>query len=222
MGLIGCSTGSIEKKPSEQNSNVVEKTAAPQQLSVAESGYSVDADGFMTYAAVVENPNSNWLANYPKVTVTAKDANGAILFSHDDSITYLFPNGKQAITGFTSVDGSKVASVEATAYQSDKNWTEEDVQGADADSLFEVTNLNEMINEYGRISYTGEVSNKTDQDASAIKISVVLRNAAGAIVGGYYTYVNDVQPGGTSPFQMQATGTPPEHAGYEVYAYLAY
>lgn len=220
--LCGCGSGTVEQKPSDPAANQVEKTEAPDPLVVSEQGYSVDADGYMAYAAIIENPNSNWAADYPKITVTAKDETGAIVFSHDAGVSYIFAGGKQAVTGFTDVKDKSVASLEVTAYVPDSKWMEHEAQGAEADALFEVSNVNEVDEGYGRISYTGEVANRTDANASAIKIAVVLRDANGSIVAGYDGYANDIQPSGSAPFQIYAFGTAPEHASFEAYSYQAY
>lgn len=221
--LAGCSSNTVESRPSEEPaSNLVQKEEAPKDLNVVESGWSEQADGMISYAAIVENPNAAWMANYANVTVTGKDANGAILFSNKDTLPYVFPGGKQAICSGANVDAASLSDIEVTASVADKNWTQETVQAADADTVLQVTNLNEIAGEYGDYSFTGELLSNMDDPMNAVHISIVIRDESGAIVRGCDTYVNDVAPGSTTPFQAYAFGDMPEHASYEAYAVYAY
>lgn len=221
--LAGCSSSTVESKPSEEpTSNQVQKEAAPENLNVVESGWSEEADGMISYAVIVENPNAAWMANYANVTVSGKDENGAVLFSNQESLPYLFPGGKQAICSGANVDAAALSRIEVTASVSERNWTQETVQAADADAVLQVTNLNEIAGEYGDYSFTGELVSNMKEAANSVHVSIVIRDASGSIVRGCDTYVNDVMPGSTTPFQAYAFGDMPEHASYEAYAVYAY
>lgn len=74
--------------------------------------------------------------------------------------------------------------------------------------MFEVSGLSAQDSGYGTVNFVGEVTNLTDADRDQAAVVVLLRDEAGAIVGGYTSFVSNVPAGGTTSFDVLGYGVP--------------
>ena len=220
-GLAGCSQ---DEEPSKQNEPATAETteeAEPSPLEVSECGFYTDEYGTVHYAAIVTNPNMDWSAERISTTASALDEGGNVIDTANDSITLMFENGKTAISG-TMMPNSAPASISLQASVGSNGWSKQDVTMDEFYSNLYVDGLNESVNEYGTTTFAGTVVNNLEGSFSLTRINIVIRDAAGAIVGGAFTYVNgELAAGATAPFSADARGVP-EHASIEAYVDCGY
>ena len=89
-----------------------------------------------------------------------------------------------------------------------------DTTGVIPSSSFAVSNTNEIVQDYGSVSYTGEITNNSDSDIDMVAVTVILKNN-GAIVYGDTTYVDNLSAGSTRPFEISEYNLP-EHSEYVI------
>ena len=77
-----------------------------------------------------------------------------------------------------------------------------------------------MPDSYGGVSCTGELTANYDLDKkqySQVAVSVIARDASGAINYGNTTFVDTPSKGESEPFEISCFNMP-EHSSFEVYA----
>lgn len=223
-GLAGCSQSEESEEPSEQNEPAtaeVVQESEPSPLEVSECGFYTDEYGTVHYAAIVTNPNMEWSAESISTTASALDESGNVIDTANDSITLMFENGKTAISG-TMAPNSAPSSVSVQASVRSNGWSKQDVTMDEFYSNLYVDGLNETTSEYGSTTFAGTVVNNLNGAFSLTRVNIVIRDAAGAIVGGFFTYVNgELAAGASAPFSVDAYGVP-EHASVEAYIDCGY
>lgn len=215
--LVGCSGGANEEEQVENEPATAQVSdATPAPLEVLESGYYED-EGYIYYAVVFENPNDSWLANYPSVTVTGYDEDDAVVFSQDETCSVLFPGQKAYITNLA--DGSGVDRVEVEPSMSDDDWQREvDVSGAEVEALLEISDQKVTKDEYGGATVTGKVTSSYDEQLSSVRIDAILRDEDGEILGGDYTFIDNLDAGKTKAFEMNIYDLPKGFDEVEIHA----
>lgn len=219
LSLAGCSGQTQEEGSNQVNEPATTDAVTenePLELEVVESGFYFDSYGTAHFAAIVSNPNSSWAAENIRVTVAARDAEGNVVDTLDDSITLMFPDGQTAICGDMGAPES-TESLEVKASVNSSGWTKQDITQKDFYDQLQITNITESIDEWGETTVAGEIANNTEGAFSGTRVQVVFRNADGSIVGGAYTYVNgELASGSTAPFSTLSQEVP-EHASVEAY-----
>lgn len=220
-GLAGCSQDEEPSKQNEPATAEATEEAEPSPLEVSECGFYTDEYGTVHYAAIVTNPNMDWSAERISTTASALDEGGNVIDTANDSITLMFENGKTAISG-TMMPNAVPASISVQVSVGSNGWSKQDVTMDEFYSNLYVDGLNESVSEYGTTTFAGTVVNNLDGSFSLTRINIVIRDAAGAIVGGAFTYVNgELAAGATAPFSADARGVP-EHASIEAYVDCGY
>lgn len=217
-GLLGCSSAetesSSETDSSTEASSKSTEASTPQDLVLIETGWSVDESGYVHYGFGLENPNENYEAQFPVITITGRDADGKIVFSDDQTLSFLNAKGTCHFASQAG-NGNVPDTVEFTVSVSSYNWVENANQYPD---IYTVSNTNVVKGSYGTTSFTGEVTvNKEWSDVTMIAVSVILRNDTGEIVYGDLTFVDNPVEGQTKPFEIPCYNLP-SYASYEIYA----
>lgn len=223
FALAGCSGGNVDTKADAPEAPQPESTAPavaesessdPLPLELIETGYSVSEDGYVFYGVGIKNPNTNFEAEFPVIQITGKDADGKIVFSDDQTLMFMLP-GAEYYFGGQAGNGTKPEIVEFSASTSKDNWIPNDKQSM---AIYDISNANEVVGEFGDVSYTGELTVLEEwDDVTSACVNVILRNEAGEIVYGDYTFVELPSSGESAPFELHAYDVP-DHASYEIYA----
>lgn len=219
LGVSGCSGQAQDEGSAQVNEPATTDAVTenePLDLEVVESGFYFDSYGSAHFAAIVSNPNSTWAAENIRVTVAARDADGNVIDTLDDSITLMFPDGQTAICGdMGAPEGT--SSLDVTVSVGSNGWTQQDITQKDFYDQLPITNITESVDEWGETTVAGEVANNTEGAFSGTRVQVVFSNADGGIVGGTYTYINgELAAGSTAPFSTISQEVP-EHASVEAY-----
>ena len=201
-------TKSSESKESKKVEN--------QDITITESGYSISDDGmgdiYAYFGFTVNNPNSDTASQFPVVTITAKGEDGSIIATYDQTLYFIAPNDSVSFGSVLDCNGKVPATVEFSA--SSGTFVAGTTSGVVPTSSFTISNTNEIVEEYGSTSYTGEVANNSDSDFDNVAVTVLLKNN-GEIVYGNTTYVSGVTAGSTKPFELSEYNVP-EHTEYVI------
>lgn len=214
--LAGCTSEEARKAEPENTQPAVEQSVAavPEDLQLIETGYTVDESGYVQFAVGVRNPNKDFEAQRYILRIAGKDDAGKIVFSDDQMMNFLQPEGEDWFA-CTAGNGTAPSTVEFDLSIKDDNWVESDHV---AEAVYTIENVSEIVGDYGNVSYTGEITaNKEWSDVGSAWVSAILRDDAGAIVGGCFTYVDVSKQGETVPFEIAAYDVP-EHSSFEVNA----
>lgn len=223
LSLSACggsdSSSSDSKKSSAKTAEAKKsKKVENQDVVLTESGYSIKDDGmgnvYAYYGFTLQNPNTESASQFPVVTVTAKGEDGSIIATYDQTLYFIAPTDSVSFGSVLDCNGKVPATVELSA--SSGTFVSGKTSGVVSTSSFEVSNTNEIPQEYGETSYTGEVTNKSASDFDNVAITILLKNN-GQIVYGDTTYVSDLTAGATKPFELSEYDVP-EHTEYVITA----
>lgn len=204
--LAGCASPSdpapVESAPSATEQQADPAPAQENKVTVTDSGWSVDDQGYVHYGIIVKNEGAQ-SALFPAIKVTGKDAEGGVISSDEQTLMEILP-GQELAWGGQAGNGNAPATVEFELSVGSGNWTDAEP----AEPTLEVSGLNAQDSGYGTVNFVGEVTNLTDADMDQAAVVVLLRDAAGAIVGGYTGFASNVPAGGTTSFDVLGYGVP--------------
>lgn len=197
-------------------------TADLLPLELVDSGFAVK-DGYDTYyiqyAVIVKNPNTERAVEFPKVRLTARDADGAVLGTDDIVGSSIQPGG----TWYSAFQGPSVDSEPATVdfeiiQPDDGDWVSPDR----IDNAGEPLSVENPIKREDKI--VGEVSNPNNFDISSVAVVVLFRDDSGKLLAGETTYTDKVSAGGKIPFELSLWGADDGYItdNFDVYAYPWY
>lgn len=190
---------------------------AHEALSLIETGWTADPSGYINYGFGLQNSNENAAVLFPTVTITGRDSNGVVLFSDDQVLNFVYP-GQTVYFGFTAGGGTAPASVDFKI----KKPTELDLKSNVGKPLaLSVSNASAVDDGMLGMKFTGEVElmggEHLDPSMGGAALTVILRNAEGSIVFGNTTFVDSLQEGESTPFEIRCFSVP-DHATYEIHA----
>lgn len=204
--LAGCASPSgqepADSAPSASEQQASQAPAQENKLTVVDSGWSADEQGYIHYGIIIKNEGAQG-ALFPVIKVTGKDADGAVISSDEQTLMEINP-GQELAWGGQAGNGAAPATVEFELSVGSSNWQDADA----AEPMFEVSGLSAQDSGYGTVNFVGEVTNLTDADVDQAAVVVLLRDGAGAIVGGYTSFVSNVSAGGTTSFDVLGYGVP--------------
>lgn len=204
--LAGCASPSgqepADSAPSASEQQANQAPAQENKLTVVDSGWSADEQGYVHYGIIIKNEGAQG-ALFPVIKVTGKDADGAVISSDEQTLMEINP-GQELAWGGQAGNGTAPATVEFELSVGSSNWQDADA----AEPMFEVSGLSAQDSGYGTVNFVGEVTNLTDADRDQAAVVVLLRDEAGAIVGGYTSFVSNVPAGGTTSFDVLGYGVP--------------
>lgn len=207
IALIIC----LFNKENKKNKSDANETS----ITIQNSGWNfVEADtgNYISYGIELINNSKNKLAKEPIIKVIGKDKDGKELFNIDESITYLSPNQKTHF-GKTFLSKEKPDSVDISIKIEDDNFIEtKDITYIGKDDI-KLSNIEET-KENDIIHYTGEIENRSSNNISQLLVSIIYKKD-NIIVGGTYSYINNVSSNKTTPLVIDAMNIP-EYDKYEI------
>ncbi len=214
--FLGCSSSSSSGSGGETSSTKsAADTSSPTNLTLDETGYSVTSSGYVKYGFKMSNPNNNYMAQYPVISITGKAADGSIIFADKQTMMKIY-SGETISYGGQAGNGTPPTTVEFTISVDDRNWKKTTDTRSD---LYTISAPNVVVGQYGNTSFTGQIAlNKEDDSATKPAVTVLLRDGAGKIVYGQTTYVSTaLSVGAPQAFELSIY-KPPEYANYEISA----
>lgn len=231
------STYAIGQEFSEQASSMVAEAAAEtasaekaafsnaadfddaQKVQLTDSGYTVTYDDSFSnvyYAIRVSNPNAGYTVHIPVATITVRADDGTIITTNDQKLPSMTPGDTIYYASSISYEAdTKVGSVDISVSNVKKAY-EKGIAGAVPSSAVVLSNPKEQTGTYSNI-YTGEVTNNSVTDFNLTAVVLIYRYK-GEIVGGDRTFIDDLEAGGTKPFQLETYLRPDQYDSYELHA----
>ncbi len=213
------STGVLEALDMDDASPGNDSTIAQEAreaLVVSESWWSPRDNGYFEYLFALTNTSDSVTVDYPMVRITGRDAAGAVVTTIEDGVMAIAPGQTVYKFGIRG-SGTPPAEVEFSTALVTGSFAHEQV---DAPSAFSITGLNAFSGTFGT-SFIGELTAEhlgSDAEiASSAAVTVVLRDEAGAIVGGTTEYCQLPSEGETVPFETTPLEVP-AYASMEAHA----
>lgn len=219
------STATAEASATADSSATAEATgtkpaAKPQALQIAESGYSVVSGPRVEYAFYLRNPNKAYGAQFPMVDVVMRDSKGSVIGS--STVTFgrwLMPGETAAYAGEVDPRGLKPAKVTfepvdpALAFK----WKPAAEAWSEPAGVLK-TKRHKATKTRGGVSFTGVVLKPPVIGVDEYLVSIILRDKAKRIVGGYTGSYDEILTGSEGPFKVDSVRSVPNFATFEVYA----
>lgn len=189
-------------------------------LELKETGWhaelnSIDNNIYIRFCGIINNPNEKLIANYPKLKITAKDKDGKILGTEEQTAAIIMPGDTSPICGLFSIQTDSMDGVELNftvdcSELSQDNSMHKNVRTTD----FKIDNVSEIQGDYYD-TITGEITNEFSNEIEMANLIVIMRKD-GKIVNVNNTFLDDLKVGEPTAFEVEMTYE--EHDSVEVYA----
>jgi hypothetical protein len=192
-------SGHTKKKPKSKK-----KPAAPSNvLTVTGQGFTQlqpddIGDSSASVAAVVKWNSTSEIASGVEVTLTLSNAAGTVVSSDTENVGAIFPGQSAAVVENPQVSGAASLRVQALV---------ENTQNLPAGKVSPTLTTSGVVNAPGEFgsTTTGTITSTSSKDLKEVSADAVYLNAAGAIIGGDFTFVDFVPANGSTSFQIQGT-----------------
>lgn len=177
-------------------------------LSITESGWSIDSQGYVHYGVALANTSDAIIVDYPEVIITGRAQDGTVVFTGSQTMNTLFPGQTIEIGGLAG-DGVAPNTVEFTVGRP-ADYAVRSAVGEP--SQLEATAPAANVDDYGTTLFTGEVTVVSDGDeqtnSNQIWLTLILRDESGQIVFGSYTFVTRPAEGESAAYQFYEPDIP--------------
>ena len=190
-----------------------------QQVTLENGTYSwvTDEDSCTLYYAVkIHNPNEEYAVQFPKIQITARSEDNAILKTEEQTLLGIAANDTIVYANEIYYEGKAPASVDMSVGNEDRNYMHQEGSDIIRQADLAISNVNENVGEY-ETTYTGELTNNSTLDLDTASVILVFKKGED-MIGGICTYVDGLRSGETKPFEISSYGNLPEFDSYEVYA----
>lgn len=179
-----------------------------QPLKITASGYALNGST-LTYAVVIENPNSAYLVNQTVLAVNAYSADGKLLSGDPFRVISLLPGQKLGISrGINLCDGDVVDHIEVAIGSGDFT--------ASGQTTY-LTSENVILLD-GAVG--GDLVNQSGMEIKVVYATAIVYDENDQVIGGGFQTVDVIAAGGRASVQIPVVvnGTP---ARAELYAVLS-
>lgn len=185
------------------------------ELSIAESGWSVDGHGYVHFGIGLKNSDGPAAIAFPTIKVYGYDADDNLIFTDEKTYSAIEP-GQTVYFGDQTGNGTAPARVEFEAV------TPSGVALAAATEapVYEIFDSTESAGADGMQSFLAKLklqSAPSDFDKTQVFLSAILRDKQGKIIAGYNNFCDCPAVGSTTPVSVDVHN-PPAHASCDIYA----
>lgn len=177
---------------------------ASKALVLSKQGFGYSSDfGFLGYGFIVENPNANQAFEQSLFQVAIYDDSGVVIGTDDGYINLLSRGEKLGVGGDISIpDGLTPKQIVVQVLKGDTS-------SSAAAQMFSTDNVKYVAGSYSSKA-TGSVKNLTDKTLTDIRVSAIVYNEAGDIIGGGFGYLDFVPANGqvAADVTITASGVP--------------
>jgi hypothetical protein len=209
-----------EKTPAPTNAAAAattQATRAPQrQVTITAFGFGIPTGSFtigtLGYGFTIRNENAAEAAESVSVQIAFQDAAGTVVGTDSASIAYLGPGEHTGLAG-TSFASTVKTATKMTVQALPSKWT-----AIGPVPTFTFTGTAYLAEQFST-KVTGIIKSPFAKDYKLVRVSAIGVDAAGAIVGGGYGFVDFVPANGTAAVSISYTGKTP--ANVALYAQLS-
>ena len=189
-------------------------------LTVADKGVTVVEDRFDpakregTFAAIIDNPNPDWLAQGVQVDVQFLDEGGNPVGSDNAFVEIVLPGQRVAVSGLF-FDAPTVPVVDLTVAIDVARWRETSA----GDGEFTTHDVVTAPAEFSGVKTTFVLQSSFPRPLTDVGVTAVYRGVFGQIVGGYDTFIDHVEPNVDTPAEIAMLANIPieQITGTELY-----
>lgn len=215
VSMTACSGGRRMANPLKSKSNLKQVSAAetnqkvqvenvPEPLQLAESNYAVKRgpDAFyIQYAFIVKNPNTEKGVRFPKIRITAKNANDEILGTTDIVGKEIGTTGMWYSASQAFHTDEEPAAVDFEIIQpGDSDWVPQKYLEYPGEEL-QIENAAKRSDKI-----VGEISNPNNYEINGAAVIVLFRDDTGRLLAGKTTYTKNITANGKIPFELSLFG----------------
>ncbi len=185
------------------------------ELSIVESGWSADEDGYVYFGIGLKNSNGSAAIAFPTVKICGYDANGNVIFT-DEKIYSAIEPGQTVYFGDQTGNGTAPARVEFKAVKPSGVALDTPTEAP----TYKIFDNGESDGADGMHSFLAKLklqSAPSDFDKTQVFLSAILRDEQGRIVAGYDEFTDCPAVGSTVPVSIDVYN-PPKHASCDIYA----
>ncbi len=191
--------------------------SAPVPLAMADSGWALSENGYVTWGFILENTNVDAGAENVTVRISMKDAGGAELGTQDVAVKRIMPGATVALGGEDADPHGKVpATVDFEVLDPGAGWKRADAMAPVGFKALTVVDP-KAGKEGMTTSFTGQLKNPNDSAFEQVAVTVLLRDKTGKIFYGGYNTVDNVKAGATVPYRADMLGAA-DYATFEMSA----
>lgn len=213
-------SSSQNRQPSSASASGKANTASDTsrlsaELSIVESGWSADEDGYVYFGIGLKNSNGSAAIAFPTVKICGYDANGNVIFT-DEKIYSAIEPGQTVYFGDQTGNGTAPARVEFKAVKPSGIA----LTAATEAPTYKIFDNGESDGADDMHSFTAKLklqSAPSGFDETQVFLSAILRDKQGNIVAGYDNFCDCPAVGSTVPVSIDVND-PPEHASCDIYA----
>lgn len=188
-----------DKDDAAQDADVQE---AREALSITDSWWDVDSGGYLVFAFGLTDASADLTIEYPIVRVVGRDAAGEVVLTHEQVCSVAGPGQTLYFAGYADAADQ----VESVSFDIVTPLDFTVRRGSGDQSTFEVVSLHTSDSMFGMVA-TGEMrAERIGSDAEiamGCAVTVILRDATGAIVWAETGSTELPQEGETVPFEVQ-------------------
>lgn len=172
-------------------------------LKLTETGWSIDANGYISYAFALKNTSDDLLVDFPAVTITGYDDAGSVVSSDTMTLAALYPGQTQYCASIAG-NGAGADTVEFSIGMPN-DWGVGRTAGSA--STYEIIDAALVGNGFGGSAATGKVRLAIAGDdmktaMGSIALTALVRDDAGSIVASGETYIDMIPEGSTASFEI--------------------
>lgn len=176
-----------------------------------------DDTGYVSFCGMIYNPNESLIAEFPKLTVTVKNANGDILATETQVGSIVMPEDTVTLCGMLTMP---LADLEADANISfsviSEDFSVSSTYQKARSTDFVISSVSEHSGDFENY-ITGEITNNYNEKVSMVNLSIVLRKS-GEIVYIENTFLNNLNAGETRAFEFSRYHDYPDHDTIDISA----
>ena len=165
-------------------------------------------NSYASEAAVLKWNSTNEYASEVQVTITLNNAAGAVVNSDEETVAVMYPGETVAVTHSGQVTGAASMKVQALV-SSTTSYTQ-------PPATFTTSGVNTTNDGYV-MTTVGTVTSTASAQLQNTEATAVYYNAAGAIMGGDFTFVNFIPANGSTSFSIGGTNLIPGVASTQVF-----
>ena len=206
FSFAACGGGTQESKKDEK-----------KELELVDSGYgivNIDSDVYMYWGATVKNPNKDYALEYPTINITAKDSDGKVITTEEQTLFTIAPEDTVSYGFQLDCNGKKPDKVEFKTDSGD--FIEFNEETMVRSSNLKVSNTDKTTGDFGEVTFTGEIENSSENDLDQVAVTVIAKKGK-KIVFGSTTFVDNLGSKDKKAFELTEYDIP-EHDSFEVYA----
>lgn len=193
--------------------------ASYQEIELVDSAYKCYSSSgdykYISYVVTIKNPNKDAAVLYPKIIITAKDADGMILKNDELTLNCIAADDTIIYGNEVMYEGAEAATVDISVSNKDDRYATQDDSKFVKQSAFEFGNASEQGGSWKKI--TGELTNNSDVDFDTVAVTVVY-SKNGERIGGATGYAKEVDAHATTVFEVSGAHYIDDYDNIELYA----